>query len=159
MLTEKNTLEDLINGLMTHGVSSLENSLCDDPEIARYHEILENEKLEYPRIKSDINPKNWYIPEEYKNMDIEDFLVSRCPEQNYQRLTDELELYRKNDMLDVLKSMKYLVDTLRKNGIVWGVGRGSSVSSYVLFLIGIHKIDSVKYNLPIDEFFKGETNE
>ena len=52
--------------------------------------------------------------------------------------------------------MKYIVDTLRENKVLWGVGRGSSVSSYVLFLIGIHKIDSVKYNLPIEEFFKGE---
>jgi DNA polymerase III alpha subunit len=54
--------------------------------------------------------------------------------------------------------MKYIVDTLRANNIVWGVGRGSSVASYVLHLIGVHKIDSIKYNIPIEEFFKGETN-
>jgi DNA polymerase III alpha subunit len=52
--------------------------------------------------------------------------------------------------------MKYVVDTLRNNQVVWGVGRGSSVASYVLFIIGVHKIDSVKYKLPINEFFKGE---
>jgi len=52
--------------------------------------------------------------------------------------------------------MKYVVDTLRSNSIVWGVGRGSSVASYVLFIIGVHKIDSVKYKLAINEFFKGE---
>jgi DNA polymerase III alpha subunit len=52
--------------------------------------------------------------------------------------------------------MKYVVDTLRENNIVWGVGRGSSVASYVLHLIGVHKIDSIKYNIPIEEFFKGE---
>jgi DNA polymerase III alpha subunit len=38
------------------------------------------------------------------------------------------------------------------------VGRGSSVASYVLFLIGVHKIDPIKYELPIEEFFKGEDN-
>ena len=59
-------------------------------------------------------------------------------------------------MVMVLKTMKYIVDTLRKHDVVWGVGRGSSVASYALYLIGVHKIDSVKYNLPIDEFFKGE---
>jgi DNA polymerase III alpha subunit len=59
-------------------------------------------------------------------------------------------------MYDVLYVMKYIVDTLRANNIVWGVGRGSSVASYVLFIIGVHKIDSVKYKLPINEFFKGE---
>jgi len=61
-------------------------------------------------------------------------------------------------MYDVLHVMKYIVDTLRANNILWGVGRGSSVASYVLFLIGIHKVDSIKYNLPIEEFFKGDNN-
>jgi DNA polymerase III alpha subunit len=50
--------------------------------------------------------------------------------------------------------LKYLVDTLRENKILWGVGRGSSVASYVLYLIGVHKIDSLKYNLDIAEFLK-----
>jgi DNA polymerase III alpha subunit len=68
----------------------------------------------------------------------------------------ELELFIKNDMYDLLHVMKYVVDTLRENNVVWGVGRGSSVASYVLHLIGVHKIDSVKYNIPIEEFFKGE---
>ena len=73
-------------------------------------------------------------------------------------MMDIVTLFKQNNMIPVLKTMKYVVDTLRKNNIVWGVGRGSSVSSYVLYLIGIHKIDSVKYALPIDEFFKGEQN-
>jgi DNA polymerase III alpha subunit len=45
---------------------------------------------------------------------------------------------------------------MRSSNIVWGVGRGSSVASYALYLIGIHKIDPIKYNLSINEFFKGE---
>jgi DNA polymerase III alpha subunit len=61
-------------------------------------------------------------------------------------------------MMDMLFFIKYLVDTLRKNKIIWGVGRGSSVASYVLYLIGVHKVDSIKYNLPIEEFFKGDQN-
>ena len=89
-------------------------------------------------------------------MDIEAFLVDHCPEQNYDRLLQEIELYKNHNLIPVLRAMKYVVDTLRSNGIVWGVGRGSSVASYVLFIIGIHKIDSVKYKLPINEFFKGE---
>jgi DNA polymerase III alpha subunit len=50
--------------------------------------------------------------------------------------------------------MKYVVDTLRANNVVWGVGRGSSVASYVLFIIGVHKIDSVKYDLDWREFLR-----
>jgi DNA polymerase III alpha subunit len=57
-------------------------------------------------------------------------------------------------MFSLLQYLKYLVDTMRKNNIVWGVGRGSSVASFVLFLIGIHRINSLYYQLSIDEFLK-----
>ena len=76
----------------------------------------------------------------------------------YDRLVQELELYHEHKMIPVLRMMKYIVDTLRENNVVWGVGRGSSVASYVLYLLGVHKIDSIKYNIPIEEFFKGEKN-
>ena len=87
-------------------------------------------------------------------MDIEGFLVDQCPKQNYQRLVDELVLFRQHNMIPLLRYLKYLVDTMRENNIVWGVGRGSSVASYVLYLIGVHKIDSIKYDLDIKEFLK-----
>jgi DNA polymerase III alpha subunit len=47
-----------------------------------------------------------------------------------------------------------MVDTFREEKIVWGVGRGSSVASYVLYLLGVHKVDSLKYNLNVDEFLR-----
>jgi DNA polymerase III alpha subunit len=71
-----------------------------------------------------------------------------------QRVVQELLLYQERDLFNLLRYLKYLVDTLRKNNVVWGVGRGSSVASYVLFLIGVHKIDSLYYNLDIEEFLK-----
>lgn len=101
-----------------------------------------------------INQSSWFMPDEYKQMDIESYLVHVCPKENYQRLIDELQAYRERNMLDLLRWLKYFVDTSRKNGIVWGVGRGSSVASYVLYLIGVHKIDSIKYNLDWQEFLR-----
>ena len=65
-------------------------------------------------------------------------------------------MFEERKMMNVLRFLIYLVDTMRKNKIVWGVGRGSSVASYVLFLIGIHKVNSLKYNLDIKEFLKWE---
>ena len=50
--------------------------------------------------------------------------------------------------------LKYLVDTMREHNIVWGVGRGSSVASYCLYLLGVHKINSIKFELDIKEFLK-----
>ena len=100
------------------------------------------------------NQANWFMPEEYKNMDREGFLVDQCPKQNYDRLIDELVLFRQHNMIDLLRYLKYLVDTMRSKNILWGVGRGSSVASYCLYLLGIHKVDSVKYDLNIKEFLK-----
>lgn len=102
----------------------------------------------------NIMQHEWNMPDEYKVMDIEGFLVSQCPKENYQRLIDELQEFRARNMLDLLRWLKYFVDTCTKNNIVWGLGRGSSVASYVLYLIGIHSIDPIKFNLDWQEFLR-----
>lgn len=99
--------------------------------------------------------RNWRMPKEYKELDIAAYVLGLCKEEHeLQRVGEELILYQERNLFDLLRYLKYLVDTLRKNNVVWGVGRGSSVASYVLFLIGVHKIDSLYYNLNIDEFLK-----
>jgi DNA polymerase III alpha subunit len=99
--------------------------------------------------------KNWHMPVEYNDMDIAEYVLGLCKtDHELQRVAQELLLYQERDLFDLLRYLKYLVDTLRQNNIVWGVGRGSSVASYVLFLIGVHKIDSLYYNLDIEEFLK-----
>lgn len=102
-----------------------------------------------------INQSEWFMPEEYKSMDIELFILEQCKtDSEFERVTEELLLFRQHNMIELLKYLKYLVDTMRTNNIVWGVGRGSSLASYCLYLIGIHKIDSIKYQLDINEFLK-----
>ena len=115
-----------------------------------YHQI--NQTIEeFDRVLQG----NWRMPKEYKDMDIAEYVLGLCKaDHELQRVGQELLLYQERDLFDLLRYLKYLVDTLRKNNIVWGVGRGSSVASYVLFLIGVHKIDSLYYNLDIDEFLK-----
>lgn len=156
MSNEKNTLDDLITGILNHGPGVIEYAYVGI-DLSDYLERVCNEKLDYPVPKTP-DRNAWFIPDSYKNLDIESFLIDKCPEKNRKRLIKELDLFRKNKMIIVLQTMKYIVDTLRQNNIVWGVGRGSSVASYALFLIGVHKIDSVKYNLPLEEFFKGGEN-
>ncbi len=97
---------------------------------------------------------DWFMPEDYKNLDIETYLIQHSSKENHQRLIEELQAYQERNMLPLLKWLKYLVDTCRSNNIVWGVGRGSSVSSYVLYIIGIHKIDPIKYDLDWRDFLR-----
>jgi hypothetical protein len=99
--------------------------------------------------------RKWHMPDEYKELDIAEYVLGLCKEDyELQRVGAELLLFQERNAFDLLRYMKYLVDTLRKNNVVWGVGRGSSVASYVLFLIGVHKINSLYYNLDIEEFLK-----
>jgi len=99
--------------------------------------------------------ENWYLPQEYLEFDIAKFVLEQCSnEAELQRAGEELLLFQERDMFILLQYLKYLVDTMRKHNIVWGVGRGSSVSSFVLYLIGIHRINSLYYDLSIDEFLK-----
>jgi len=103
--------------------------------------------------------KEWFIPEDYKNIDIEQKVLDKCTNsQQLERVKTEIKKYKSLGMYDVLVYLNYLVDVMREHKIVWGVGRGSSVASYVLYLLGVHKIDSIKYELDMNEFFKGDPN-
>ena len=117
-----------------------------------YPKDLEIFKTEYDTVCQ----KNWNMPDEYKALDIEQWLIEQCPpwDPESTRLNEELAEYKARNMLDLLRWLKYFVDTCRANNIVWGVGRGSSVASYALYLIGVHKINSVKYNLDWQEFLR-----
>lgn len=98
---------------------------------------------------------NWNMPDNYKNLNIVEYLLnSTTNDQEYQRVLYELSLYEERGMIIVLQFLKYLADVCKENNIVLGVGRGSSVASYCLYLLGIHKINSIKYDLDIKEFLK-----
>lgn len=99
--------------------------------------------------------EQWLMPLEYAEMDIANWLMDQCKtEAELQRIGHELLLYQARNAFNLLRYMKYMVDIFRKNNIVWGLGRGSSVASYALYLIGVHKIDSMYYDLDISEFLR-----
>jgi DNA polymerase III alpha subunit len=145
---KSNLLEEVLIELTEETLSFSKNS---NVKLKLYQPDLENFTIEEfdKACQSD-----WFIPDEYKSIDIEFYLRSLCPEENLQRLNEELEEFRKRNMIMVLKTLKYIVDTLRQHNIFWGVGRGSSVASYALYLLGVHKVDSVKYNLHWQEFLR-----
>jgi len=125
------------------------NYVDNTPELEKLS-IIQLDVEEFDRI----NQQTWFIPDEYKNLDIKSYVLERTPAHAVDRVNEELNLYDKYNIIDVLKVCIYIIDTLRKNNIVWGVGRGSSVASYVLYLIGVHKVDSIKYELDINEFLR-----
>lgn len=102
-----------------------------------------------------LQQNNWHMPEKYKTLDIAQHVLSLCSTQEQlQRCGEELLLYQEKDLFNLLRYLKYLVDIMQHNQIIWGVGRGSSVASYVLYKLGVHRIDSMYYNLNIKEFLR-----
>ena len=97
----------------------------------------------------------WHMTEEYKKLDIAEHVLKLCTtETQLQRCGSELLLYQERGLFDLLRYLKYLVDVMRDNHVIWGVGRGSSVASYVLYLLGVHRIDSLYYELDPAEFLR-----
>jgi hypothetical protein len=97
----------------------------------------------------------WHMPVEYQELDIAEHVLSLCnTQEELQRCGQELLLFQERKLFDLLKYLKYLVDVMRNNHVIWGVGRGSSVSSYVLYLLGVHRINSMFYDLDPGEFLR-----
>lgn len=97
----------------------------------------------------------WFMPSKYKDIDVLEYLLAKCKtDTEVTRVHMEYALYEERSLEVVLQFFIFLVDHMREHNFIWGVGRGSSVASYCLYLIGIHKIDSIKYNLDITEYLK-----
>jgi DNA polymerase III alpha subunit len=98
------------------------------------------------------------MPDSYKKINVYEYVLSKiqtpAEDSTMKRVWEELDAYKERGMHDLLRYMIYLVDYMRENNIVWGVGRGSSVASFVLYLIGIHKINSIQYQLDWREFLR-----
>lgn len=98
----------------------------------------------------------WNMPDSYKMLDVKKHISDSYTlnKEQWARVDLELNEFKQRNLTDLLRFLVYFVDTVRTNNIVYGVGRGSSIASYVLYLLKVHRIDSFKYNLDIKEFLK-----
>lgn len=141
--------------------------LVDEDEVGRFNHLAEKvlgraAKVKGPEtVEMDVEAyhalraASWNTPDRYREIDIRAMLLGLCstPEETA-RVTLELAMFEERGLFPLLQFMVFLVDHMREHKVVWGVGRGSSVASYCLYLLGVHKIDSIKYELPIEEFLK-----
>lgn len=152
MQINKSTIADGIE-LLYRGRSLFNVPFDDVAQFNQYADLLGIEQI----VDNIEYSKDFNIPQHYLELDVEQYirgLVPAAETQKQARVEEELVLFRTRNLYPVLQLMIYIIDTMRKHNLVWGVGRGSSVASYCLYLIGVHKIDSVKYNLDIREFLK-----
>lgn len=159
--------DDLCNLIMQgFNPSDLDGIIVDKPvDLESAALMLENVPLlvEYDKIFENMSTEEfdhrcqsrWFMPEEYMNMDIAEHVISLCnSDAELQRCGQELLMFQERNLFNLLKYLKYLVDVMNQHNLVWGVGRGSSVASYVLYKLGVHKIDSLYYELDPAEFLR-----
>ena len=144
------------------------------PAIKKYNTLVSKEQR--ITVKEHFNAEKldltWNIPEEYKSINVVEYLIQKLEQEETKnnwsggeeykyhpafvkrvaRVQMEYNLYKKLNLIDALRALIFIINTLSQNRVVWGVGRGSSVSSYILYLIGVHDVDSVEYELDIEDF-------
>ena len=158
------TEDDAIDLLYTNPDFDISKLFFEDT--AKYDAALKELGIDLPKIHKtpdrgplkEFDHKNceqWHMPESYYQINVLQWLLERCQtDEERMRVQLEYDLFEKKKFIKVLQFLIYFVDTLRANNIVWGVGRGSSVASFCLFLIGVHKINPLLYNLDITEFLR-----
>lgn len=143
-----------MKGVVVDNSVDLETAISiieDVPLFIRYNDVVNSTPGEYDHR----NQSNWKMPQQYKELDIAEHILALCKTNaELQRVGEELLLYQERDLFDLLRYLNYLVDTLKENNVIWGVGRGSSVASYVLYLLGVHRINSMFYDLDPHEFLR-----
>lgn len=134
------------------------------PDVDQFNSLSMDETIRGS--KDDVNDPSfkWKVPQQYVDLDlrkymhdqVEAFLAKnpKASRMDYEfRTNAELDEVERRDMGMMMKTIIFVVDTLKKNNQVWGVGRGSSCASLILFLIGLHKVDPVKFAIPMAEFY------
>ena len=161
--------KDLVDMIYSGHVDKCHVVLCDKTdEIDKFNNSMKQEGLSElsTYIPLDVDQKNfdgvlqseWFMPDEYKDINVYEYVLGKvetpCPQHVQDRIWEEMEQYKQRDMHNLLRYMIYLVDFMRENNIVWGVGRGSSVASYVLYVIGVHRVNSIQFDLDWREFLR-----
>lgn len=156
---------DVCNLLMQGiGIEDLNNLIVDSTvNLTNFSDILDPAPDFKTEHTADISiqefhaqqQNNWHMPNEYKTVDIAEYILNLCgTQEELQRCGTELLMYQERNLFDLLRYLRYLVDVMKENKIIWGVGRGSSVASYVLYKLGVHRIDSMYYDLDPAEFLR-----
>jgi DNA polymerase III alpha subunit len=130
------------------------SQILEDPDSLITWTFPYNSDISVPDWDS-LQQRRWHMPDHYKDIDIAEHVLNLCStDAELQRVGHELMMYQERNLFDLLKYLHYLVDIMKQNNVIWGVGRGSSVSSYVLYLLGVHRINSMFYDLDPSEFLR-----
>lgn len=123
----------------------------------KFNQRSDVELKEFSEVSLTFTPK-WLIPEFYLNLDLTEYFAikiieKKLTDEQINRVAEELNQVQIFNFENGLRTIIYVVDTFNNKHQLWGIGRGSSCASYLLYLIGLHQVDPLKYNIHWSEFF------
>ena len=145
IIDTKDALKMILNGLSPTQILVSEET----PEIAQFNNLSEDPIKVFTEEDLELDFA-WLIPDQYLNLDLTNYFSELS---SHPRVFEELEQVSKYHFEYGLRTIIYVVDKLNEGKILYGIGRGSACASYLLFLIGLHQVDPIKYNIPLTEFF------
>lgn len=155
---------DIVKYTIKLGPNKLDRIVVSEitDDIKQFNRLTDNPVKQKTGIDGSLFPPKWCIPEPYKLLDVDEYLLDLSAriekdslfEKRLIRLSEEIAIFKQHKLDDVLRTLIYIVDEMKRQNTVWGVGRGSSCSSYILYLIGLHEIDVVKYDIDISDFIR-----
>lgn len=140
--------------------------LVTTPEVTVFNRnVNETEQLREFGIEPLSFKYDWQIPPEFLSLDITEHVSvvfgERLPGLKYDsaqteaavtRVARELYEFKRRGLEDLLRVIIFTLHRFKETGQIWGVGRGSSCASYILFLLGLHVVDPIKFDVPLEEF-------
>lgn len=135
------------------------------PEISEYNKHVKKSEEIVVKQDCELPIPNWVLPDKYDKLELESWIFQKHDQlaqtnnwtvteitSRLNRLCTELVEFENRNLTNLLKTMVYITDQLTQKQILWGVGRGSSVSSYLLYVLGVHDVDSFAFDLDIEDF-------
>lgn len=139
---------------LSRGIQPHSMTLISKEEQDKFNFYMEEFGFE-ERLNSSVSydSKNWFYPDKYNDINLLEYFLNLCKSEiEIQRVKDEIKLYEDFGMQSLLRWAIWFMDVVNEKNLFIGVGRGSSVSSYCLYLIKLHLIDSIKWDLDCRNF-------
>lgn len=129
-----------------------------DGRFDHYNRFSEKPVIVFSGQKSE-SKNTWRMPPKYRDMDVRQVCLDVITEKGLgdkyiARMDRELKEFEKRNMTDALRFIKFFTDVLKEKDMMWGVGRGSSCASLLLYLLGVNRIDPVLFDIPLEEFLR-----
>jgi DNA polymerase III alpha subunit len=148
--------------------SELRTSVCDE-EIELFNKFSPTNPIKLAVNESIKFDLTWQLPKQYQDLNVQEYLFERFSQRSTkfgysdaqfneaaERVLYEYSAFKRNGLLDLLRCLIYVLDEFKKHDIIYGVGRGSSCASFILYLMGVHMVDPIKYKISVHEFFREE---